>query len=282
MNNIYNRLKLYILSNDENLISDNIGDKLKSSPEEVTADHITQVLKNSKNREIKLNAIKHPAFNTDHVTQALKDRDPFVRSAAISHPAAVHDHFLQALKDKNKDVMWSGLKRIHGVHTNNEEYEAGRVYNKDSGYKGINSQAYYMANGRYPPDESESTLSKEESEKHIHHLDAAINKHELPCNLKISRGISSSLGNKLLAAPAGKIHVQHSFMSTSIDPDLSAGFGNNHMIIGTLPRGQKYTLPRLEHNKEEEVLLPRNTRYKKIKTVKDKYGVYNHHVKFLP
>jgi len=76
----------------------------------VQSEHITDALKD-KDVEVRLMAIQHHNVTAEHITHALKDKDSYeVRLMAIQHHNVTAEHITDALKDKDAYVRRSAIE----------------------------------------------------------------------------------------------------------------------------------------------------------------------------
>ena len=107
---------------------------------------------------------------------------------------------------------------------------------------------------------------KENMIKHTEHIDSAIAKHTTKEDAHVWRGIHGKIIKTLKLNPGDEFHDK-GFVSTSFHPAEAKSFSSdNHVMRIYLPKGSK-ALHLNSHKigweqKEDEVLLPRNSKFK--------------------
>lgn len=135
----------------------------------------------------------------------------------------------------------------------------------------------------------ENKSGNERLEKRIKIIDDAINRYELPDNIKVYRTVDSSalenMGIKDIKNCIGEILNNQAYSSVSLDKEIMTGFinankkttGNKQVVMEiNIPKGKNVCFPifyKSSYKEEQEILLKRNSKIK-IFDIEDKDGVW--------
>jgi len=110
------------------------------------------------------------------------------------------------------------------------------------------------------------------------HLDAAMKKSPLPSDMELYRGIPGEVATKIAEQGVGAVFQDKGFVSTSKSKAKAKGFGNSTVTIqtkkGQLGLDMNQRIGPTGLSSEQEILLPRGTKFRVTKVEKRTKGEY--------
>lgn len=189
-----------------------------------------------------------------------------------------------------------------GIEDHREQYTRSmKIHNKSpitadehrsTEYYGRNGHAHINNHLRGKRTISNLLIGKDTLEDHKNNIDSIVNKHSLNHNTHLWRGMRNSAIRKFKVGKDNHVLHDKGFVSTSLNPSVARDFSspndkNHHLIHIKVPKGSKalymnkHGTGNHEYN-EDEVLLPRDSKFKYSHSTKDDLNnIHVHHYDYI-